>query len=84
MENSALIPIRQQDVVFYDDVLTVVVVNEQSVDTVFVPLRPICDYLGVDWASQRQRINRDPVLAEELKRVVVTTTDIGKDEPKRR
>ena len=28
-----------------------------------VPLRQFCEYLGVDWSAQRQRLVRDEVLA---------------------
>lgn len=42
---------------------------------VFVPLRPIVERLGLDWASQTRRITRDLILSKEQKRVVVKTTD---------
>ena len=42
--------------------------------SVYVPVRKLCDNLGVDWTAQRQRINRDEVLSHALKGVVITTT----------
>lgn len=71
---TALVTIEQRDVAFYDDVITAVLVDVDGRPVVYVPLRPLCDYLGVDWSSQRQRINRDPVLSDVVQGVVVTTT----------
>jgi ferritin-like metal-binding protein YciE len=39
--------------------------------------------LGVDWSSQRQRIARDPVLAEVIKPCVVVTTTQGQPDQRR-
>jgi hypothetical protein len=33
----------------------------------YVPVRPICESLGLSWGSQRNRIYRDEVLREELR-----------------
>ena len=44
---------------------------------VYVPVRPICDYLGLSWSGQRERINRDSILASELRFVRVTRTKQG-------
>jgi hypothetical protein len=38
-----------------------------------VPLKPLCDYLGVNWDGQRQRLHRDPVLTEVAQGAVVIT-----------
>lgn len=32
--------------------------------TLYVALKPICDALGIEWRKQRERIGRDPILAE--------------------
>ncbi len=40
-----------------------------------MPIRPLCDFLGVSWDPQRRRINRDPVLSRKIQRVTVTVTD---------
>lgn len=66
--SKVLVPTEQKQVLFYDDEVTAVRVENM----VYVPIRPICDYLGVDWSAQLQRIRRDPVLSEEMSGVVVT------------
>ena len=71
---TALIPIEEKQVDFYGDDLTAALVQLEGNDVVYVPLRPICNYLGIDWAGQRQRIMRDPVLSEVVSGVVITPT----------
>jgi len=66
---AALVPIRQQQVVFYGDQLPAAQLAD---GTVLVPLKPICEALGLNWAAQRNRLTRDPVLAEAL---TVSVTD---------
>ena len=46
-----------------------------SEEQVFVPVRPLCDYLGVDWSAQFRRLSRDLVLSEVQVTVAVTATD---------
>lgn len=79
MSDSALIPIEQKAVIFYDDEITAVLVKVDDRETIYVPVRPLCDYLGLNWDGQRRRMNRDAVLSEEVMSVVVTTTDIAPD-----
>lgn len=64
--------VEQKEVAFYDDQVLAVRAND---GTVYVPIRPICDLIGVDWSAQRRRINRDPVLSEEVKDVGVLVQD---------
>lgn len=72
---SALIPIEQKEIIFNEDTITAVLIeDEQGVQQVYVPLRPIIDNLGLDWAGQFQRINRDAVLPNKILSIVVTTT----------
>jgi hypothetical protein len=78
-QEKALIPIRQETVFFYEDEITAVVVDEHSHREVYVPLRPICELIGVDWSAQSRRVRRDPVLDEVSQSVAVTTTDIPTD-----
>jgi hypothetical protein len=76
-ESSALLPVDERQVEFYGDELTAV----RSADgTIFVPVRPICRVLGVNWDAQRRRIQRDPVLSGQAQGVVVTTTPGGRQE----
>jgi hypothetical protein len=82
-EKKALVPIEQRDVDFYGDEIYVVLANVDGRETVYVPIRPICDYLGIDWSSQRQRINRDPILSEELIPCVVVSTTQGQPDQRR-
>jgi len=74
MSESALIPIEQKTVVFYDDEITAVLVDADNQPQVYVPVRPICEQLGLAWSSQLQRIRRDPILSEEILGVFVTNT----------
>ncbi|MCA9872488.1 MAG: ORF6C domain-containing protein [Anaerolineales bacterium] len=60
---------------FYEDEITAVVEVEGGRRVVYVPVRPICDYLGVSWTGQRERIMRDPVLSELAATVRVTRTE---------
>ena len=71
--DKSLTVVEQKTVEFYGDEL--VAVRAQS-GGIYVPVRPICELLDVDFDGQRRRINRDPVLSEAVMSVVVTTTDI--------
>lgn len=71
-EEKGLAVVEQKQVEFYGDEVLAVRTKDGSV---FIPVRPICDLLGVDWSAQRRRINRDPVLSEEMKSVSITATD---------
>lgn len=71
-ESSALIPIEQKEVMFYDDEIVAVQVED---GTVYIPLRPICDLLGIQWSAQRRRINRDEILSEIVRTLSVSVTD---------
>lgn len=73
---APIIPTREAMVPFYGDEIPAALVQTPGdrEPTVYVPIRPVCDFIGVDWSSQRQRIMRDPVLSAEIQGVVVTTT----------
>lgn len=75
MSDAALSPVEQKKVVFYDDEITAVLVQIEDEEKVYVPLKPVCDFLGVSWSGQRRRINRDAVLSEEVRSVNVTFTE---------
>lgn len=74
--SKELTVIEQKDVDFQGDEITAVLVRADEGEQILIPLRPICDALGVDWSGQRQRINRDPVLSDVVMSVGVTPTDI--------
>ncbi|NHZ72435.1 MAG: hypothetical protein GWP17_05065, partial [Aquificales bacterium] len=73
MSGKALIPIEQRTVIFYDDEITAVLVDVDGRQVVYIPLKLLCDYLGVNWDGQRQRLRRDPVLTEVAQGTVVIT-----------
>jgi len=54
-----------------------VLVRVAGEEQVFVPVRPLCDYLGVDWSAQRKRIVGDAVLSEAARSVAATATEAG-------
>lgn len=71
---EALVPIEERTVLFYgDEIQGVTVMVAPSQTAVYIPIRPLCGYLGVTWDPQRRRILRDPVLAPEAQTIVVET-----------
>lgn len=70
-EENALVPLEQKSVDFYGDEIVAVLVEMNEQQQVLVPVRPICDYLGLSWAGQRQRIHRDEILAEVSSECVI-------------
>jgi hypothetical protein len=73
--SQALVPVGERSVDFYGDEVMGVIIEQDGERRVYVPLRPICRYLGLDWSGQRQRLMRDEVLAEEVRFVVMTPTN---------
>lgn len=72
MSEKSLVPILQKQVLFYDDEITAVLVEQADEKVIYVPVRPICDFLGVSPTGQRDRIFRDPVLSEVVTNIRVT------------
>ena len=68
----ALTPIEQRTVNVQGDELTAVLVDTDDGQRVYVPIRPLCDYLELSWAGQRQRLQRDPVMTEVLRSIRIT------------
>lgn len=78
IEAEKLTPIEERQVDFYGDQITAALVKTvEAKSLVFVPIRPICEYLGLSWTGQLERIKRDPVLSSEAKFVRVTRTKSG-------
>ncbi len=73
-EDKQLTVIEQREITFYDDQVIAVKVEDEQI---YVPIRPICDLIGIDSASQRRRIDRDLVLSEVVKLCDVVTTSQG-------
>ena len=61
-EPNTLIPEEVRTVEFYGDTITGALVWMDDELRVYVPLRPICDYLGIDWSSQRPKRQNLPWL----------------------
>jgi hypothetical protein len=72
---KALIPLEERTVIIYDNELTAILVRVGGEEQIFVPVRPLCDHLGVDWSAQRQRIVGDTVLSEAARSMAVTATE---------
>lgn len=83
IEIERLIPVEERQVNFYDDQITAALVNINGNQQIYVPLRPLCDFLGLDWSAQLQRTRRDEVLTEALSNVVITTTIEGNTKRRR-
>jgi hypothetical protein len=74
--SKALVPIEQKTVSFYEDQITAVLMDVDGDEVVYVPIRPLCDHLGLSWQGQNDRIRRDLVLSEIQMSVRVTRMDI--------
>ena len=62
---------EEKTIVFYEDELIAVKMKD---GTIYVPVRRLCDNLGIDWPGQWQRIQRDEVMSEAANSVGVTPT----------
>lgn len=76
-ESRALVPIDERTVDFYGDELTAVLIQEGDRQEIYVPIRPIVEYLGLAWSGQYERLQRDAILSEEMRFVRVTRTNLG-------
>jgi hypothetical protein len=79
-KEQALIPVEEKRVVFYEDEIAAVLVETAAERQIYIPLKPICDQLGVTWPSQLNRIHRDPVLSRKVRGVFITNTPGGRQE----
>jgi len=61
---------QQQVVLVEGEEITAVRVEGEGI---FLPLRPMCAALGIDYSGQTQRIRRHDVMAEALRRVRIET-----------
>lgn len=81
MTNKTLVPVIQKEVTFYEDVITAVLVEIKGAEQIYVPLRPVCDYLGLSYTGQRDRIRRDPVLSENIHHIRLSRSiEAGSDQ----
>jgi hypothetical protein len=78
---TAIEPLEQRKIQFYDDEVLAVLIPSENGPQVYVPLRPISDYLGLAWSGQYERLKRDPVLSTEITNVRVTRTKYERGNP---
>lgn len=71
-EELTIIPKNERTVNFYGDQVPVAQTGD---GTLYVPLRPLTDNLGVTFAGQNERIRRDHVLAAKVRQVRMTGGD---------
>jgi hypothetical protein len=69
---TPLVPVREQAVDFYGDHIPGAITADGEV---YIPLRPLTDFLGLAWSPQRLRALRDRVLAARLRTVHMTGAD---------
>ena len=77
MTEYAIVPVEQKTIRFYEDEITAVRTGDGSV---FVPIKPIIERLGLNWSGQRSRLQRDPVLNAEQRMCVIHTLRRGPQE----
>lgn len=68
---AAVIPVEQRHVTLMDG--DEVLAARIEPDGIYLPLRPICDNLGIGYSAQFNRLKRDDVLAEGLRRLKIKT-----------
>jgi len=71
-DEKALIPIEEQTVDFYGDKITTALVDVDGRTMMYVPIKPISDYLGLAWSGQFERIQRDRILSEVAQLIRIT------------
>lgn len=69
---EALTPVEERIVDFYGDRVAAALVPAGEI---YVPARPIAEALGLAWASQNNRIQRDEVLARRVRKVLMHGAD---------
>ena len=75
MSEVVLLPEEVRSVEFYGDILIGALVRANDEAHIYVPIRPICDRLGIEWSAQYRRIQRDEVLVSEIKVVRIERSE---------
>ena len=78
--DAPLDPVEVIEIPFYDQTILAALVdpNTRLGRALYVPVRQLCDGLGLAWTGQQQRIRRDAILSRHARLVRVTrTTDTG-------
>ena len=60
----------------------IMTVRDERTGVVYIPCKPICEAIGMDWDSQRQKIQQDEVLNSVAVQITVTAND-GKQRERR-
>jgi hypothetical protein len=68
----AIVPVREQVVDFYGDLVPVA---QAGPEELYVPLRTLATFLGLSVSGSRQRVMRHPVLAGRVRSVRMTGAD---------
>lgn len=81
-QQLVLIPFEVRAVDFQGDEIIAAMVEIEDGDgnkrtEAYIPVKPICDFLSVSWPGQYERIMRDSVLSEFVKRIRVTRIPIA-------
>jgi hypothetical protein len=69
--STAIQPRDERVIDFYGDPITVALAGEEM----FVPLRALTEFLGLEWSSQYRRVQRDEILASRVQLVAMTGAD---------
>lgn len=64
MADEAIDPIEQHDVDYEGHTLVSTLIDQGNGPEIYIPLRPIVEYMGLAWGSQANRVRRDPILSE--------------------
>ena len=70
-------PVEQRQIEFYGDEIVTVLVEVKGQLKIYVPIRAICEHLGLNWAGQLQRLRRDEILGKALSVCVIHTDRLG-------
>jgi len=71
-QTPAIIPQAEKVVDFYGDKVPVAKGQDEKL---YVPLRPLAEFLGVSFSGQAERIRRDRVLNAKIRQVLITIAD---------
>jgi hypothetical protein len=76
---APLVPMAERRIPFHgDEIAAALVAGETGEPVIMVPVRPLCERLGLAWPPQYTRIQRDPVLRKAATSVTVTVTQGGR------
>jgi hypothetical protein len=82
-DQPILEPLDERHIDFYGDDVTAVLLPSRTgaEPQIYVPIKPICDYLGLSWPGQSERIRRDPVLSDAMQLIRVTRINSRRGNP---